>query len=829
MYSHKIKECECLAEKLSKQTKNVSKEVYNELLRSFAKLEQHSISLEIALQQCQEQMKNDTVSKQNESTVFLKEREQYFKIQDLKAQLQNKIIAISELKKLIKKIKGKTVDTKFDKPSVVRQPNALHILRPSIEYLRSKRPHRSISNKTKSITACNDSLKSKTSNVNAVCATSGKYVFNSNHDACVSKFIHDVNARTKKPKVVPITYDGKPQAAVDLVQRNITIKKVYYVEGLNHNLFLVGQFCDADLEVAFQKSTCFVRDLKGNDLLTSNHGSDLYTISLQETSSPTLICFLAKASPIQACKAKRSTFNTKTIPSLKGRLNLLHMDLCGPMRIESINGKKYILMKEKGNLCILIGYSTLSNGYRVFNKRTRFIVESIHINFDEIKELSKASDYDNSGPMPQLQKTYDHNRSKLETHDHNNEPSSSTLVPNVSPSEDVDTSSLQELDFLFSPLFEEYFTTGNPSVSKSFVLSDNSKHQDTQPTTEPVTPTTNVNVEENNNDQAADAQSDENEFYNIFSTPDELHQFDRLQVWELVDKPFGKTVIKLKWLYKTKKDEDQTVIDFEECFAPVARLEAVWIFVADAAHKSFLIYQMDVKTAFLNGPLKEEVYVAQPDGFIDPDHPEKFYRLRKALYGLKQASRAWYDELSNFLISKDFTKGTIDTTLFTIRYEEDIILVQIYAKYALEILKKHGMERCKSLGTPLATKLKLDADLSDADHVGCVDTRKLTYGGIQFPGDKLVSWMLKKQDCIVMSLAEAEYVALSASYAQVMWMRTQYKDYGFDYNKIPLTEYQLADMFTKALPQDRFEYLVRRIGMRCLTLAELEILANETA
>ncbi|GJS53175.1 retrovirus-related pol polyprotein from transposon TNT 1-94 [Tanacetum coccineum] len=159
----------------------------------------------------------------------------------------------------------------------------------------------------------------------------------------------------------------------------------------------------------------------------------------------------------------------------------------------------------------------------------------------------------------------------------------------------------------------------------------------------------------------------------IEAMQEELHQFDRLQVWELVDKPFGKNVIKLKWLWKNKKDEDQTVIhnkerivakgyaqeegiDFEESFAPVARLEAVRIFVAYAAHKSFPIYQMDVKTAFLNGPLKEEVYVAQPDGFVDPDHPEKVYRLRKALYGLKQAPRAWYDALLNFLMSKGFTK-----------------------------------------------------------------------------------------------------------------------------------------------------------------------------
>ncbi|GKC78657.1 retrovirus-related pol polyprotein from transposon TNT 1-94 [Tanacetum coccineum] len=173
----------------------------------------------------------------------------------------------------------------------------------------------------------------------------------------------------------------------DLVQGNITINRVCYVEGLNHNLFSVGQFCDVDLEVAFRKSTYFVRDLQGNDLLTGNRGSDLYTISLHETTSFTLICLMAKASPTQAwlwhrrlshlnfdyinllskkdvviglpklkyvkdqlcsscevSKEKISSFKTKTVPSSKGWLNLLHMDLCGPMRVASINRKKYILV-----------------------------------------------------------------------------------------------------------------------------------------------------------------------------------------------------------------------------------------------------------------------------------------------------------------------------------------------------------------------------------------------------------------------------------------------------------------------------------------------------
>nr|GFB61077.1 putative RNA-directed DNA polymerase [Tanacetum cinerariifolium] len=129
----------------------------------------------------------------------------------------------------------------------------------------------------------------------------------------------------------------------------------------------------------------------------------------------------------------------------------------------------------------------------------------------------------------------------------------------------------------------------------------------------------------------------------------------------------------MKWLWKNKRDEENTVIqnksclvakgyaqkeglDFEVTFAPVARLEAVRLFIAYAAHKSFTVYQMDVKTAFLYGPLKEEVYVNQHDGFVDPYHPDKVYPLKKALYGLKQAPRAWYDELSNFLVSKGFSK-----------------------------------------------------------------------------------------------------------------------------------------------------------------------------
>ncbi|GJR63228.1 retrovirus-related pol polyprotein from transposon TNT 1-94 [Tanacetum coccineum] len=225
----------------------------------------------------------------------------------------------------------------------------------------------------------------------------------------------------------------------------------------------------------------------------------------------------------------------------------------------------------------------------------------------------------------------------------------------------------------------------------------------------------------------------------------------------------------LKWPWKNKRDKKilsfatnlvlmakgyaqiyiYSLTTSEDSFTPVARLEVVRLFIAYAAHKSFIVYQMDVKTVFLYGPLKKEVYVNQPDGFVDPYHPNKVYRLKKALYGLKQVPRAWYDEPSNFLVSEGFSKGSIDPTLFITKHKEDILLVQIYvddiifgstnpklskrfgklmhskfdmsmmgelkfflgiqihqsphgifinqAKYAQEILKKHGMTSCDSI------------------------------------------------------------------------------------------------------------------------------------
>ncbi|GJS46041.1 retrovirus-related pol polyprotein from transposon TNT 1-94 [Tanacetum coccineum] len=195
-----------------------------------------------------------------------------------------------------------------------------------------------------------------------------------------------------------------------------------------------------------------------------------------------------------------------------------------------------------------------------------------------------------------------------------------------------------------------------------------------------------------------------------------------LQVWELVPCPDKVLLIKLKWIYKVKTDEFDGVlknkerlvaqgfrqeegINFEESFAPVARIEAIRIFIANAAHKNMTIYQMDVKMDLLNDELKEEVYVSQPEGFVDHDNPSHVYKLKKALYCLKQAPRTWYDMLSSFLISQHLSKGVVDPTLFTRQSGKYLLLVQIYVDDIIFASTNTAM--CNEFANQMTTKFKM--------------------------------------------------------------------------------------------------------------------------
>nr|GEY76288.1 copia protein [Tanacetum cinerariifolium] len=398
---------------------------------------------------------------------------------------------------------------------------------------------------------------------------------------------------------------------------------------------------------------------------------------------------------------------------------------------------------------------------------------------------------------------------------------------------------------------------------------------------------------------------------------DKIHKFDRLQVWELAPQPDCVMIIALKWIYKVKLDEYGDVlknkarlvakgyrqkegIDFEESFAPVSHIRAIRIFIANVASKNMIIYQMDVKTAFLNGELKEEVYVSQLEGFVDLDHPTYAYRLKKALYELKQAPRAWIDSCDpigtpmvyrlkldedplGIPVGQTRFRSIVGSLMYLTASRPDLVFVVcMCARYQASPTKKN-LEALKrdfrylrgtinwGLWYPKDTAMTLTA-YADANHAGCQDTRRSTSKSAQFLGDKLVSWSSKKQKSTAISTTEAEYIAMSGCCAQILWMRSQLTDYGFDFNKIPLycdnrnaialccnnvqhsrskqidirhhfiqervekgvvelyfvtTDYLLANIFTNALPRERFEFLLSRLGIKNMSLTTLKHLQEE--
>nr|GEV08529.1 hypothetical protein [Tanacetum cinerariifolium] len=718
--------------------------------------------------------------------------------------------------------------------------------------------------------------------------------------------------------------------------RNVTISRVYFVEGLGHNLFSVGQFCDSDLEVAFRQYTCFIRNLDGVDLLTGSRGNNLYTLSLKYMMASSPICLLSKASKTKswlwhhrlshlnfgainhlarqglvrglsklkfekdhlclACamgKSKKKSHKSKSEDTNQEKLYLLHMDLYGPMRVESVNGKKYILvvvddysrftwvkclrlkdetpdfiikflkmirvrlkvpvgishetsvarssqqnrvverrnrtlieaartmliyaqtplflwaeavatacytqnrsiirlrhektpyellhnklpdlsflhvfgalcyptnnsenlgkLKPKADIRMFIGYAPTKKALWIYNKHARRIVETIHVDFDELTAM--ASEQSSSGPTLNEMTPVIISSGLVQK-----SPSSTPYVP----------PSRNDWDLLFQPMFDELLNpppsvdpqapevialTADviPPVQAESIDSPSSTTVDKDapsPIKSHTTPET----------QSSDALT---QSCWIEAMQEELNEFERLEVWELVPRPDKVMVITLKWIYKVKLDElggilknkarlvargyrKENGINFEESFALVARLEAIRIFLAYAAHKNMVVYQMDVKTTFLNGNLREEVYVSQPNGFVDQNNPNHMYKLKKALCGLKQAPRVWYDMLSSFLISQDFSKGLVDPTLFICRNGNDLLLISqsprgIFinqSKYALESLKIYGFESCDPVDTPMVEKSKLDEDkegkaidpshfraFADADHAGCQDTHRST-------------------------------------------------------------------------------------------------------
>ncbi|GJZ01242.1 retrovirus-related pol polyprotein from transposon TNT 1-94 [Tanacetum coccineum] len=486
---------------------------------------------------------------------------------------------------------------------------------------------------------------------------------------------------------------------------------------------------------------------------------------------------------------------------------------------------------------IFVGYAPSRKGYRIYNKRTRRIMETIHVQFDELSEQM----------APALQSLSLHQGVVAPFPPVDNDPFVNVfaLEPSSKASSSEDLSSAESpyvtqtlhhlgkwskdhagIIIICNPLSVRYPPKNNwqsrclvvACINFCTVKSENQR-------------TSNCNNWKITGFSYAKMQ---------------IYEFDRLQVWELVPQLYCVMIIALKWIYKVKLDEYGDVlknkarlvakgyqqeegIDFEELFALVARIEAIRIFIANATSKNMTIYQMDVKTGFLNGELQEEVYVSQPEGFIDPDHLTHVYRLKKAFYSLKQAPRAWYDTLSRFLLDNKFSKGAGDPTLFTRKTGKHILLVQIYvddiifastdpkacaifsndmsSKFQMSMMGQMSffLDRLKLDEDPLGilvdhtrfrsmvgSLMYLTASRPDLVFVVCMcarfsqDTRRSTLGSAQFLGDKFVSWSSKKQKSTTISTTEAEYIAMSGCYAQILWMRSQLTDYVFAFIKIPL-------------------------------------------
>ncbi|GKB20489.1 retrovirus-related pol polyprotein from transposon TNT 1-94 [Tanacetum coccineum] len=712
---------------------------------------------------------------------------------------------------------------------------------------------------------------------------------------------------------------------------NVTISRVYYVEGLGHNLFSVGQFCDSNLEVAFRQHTCFIRNLEGVDLLTGSRGNNLYTLSLGDMMASSPICLLSKASKTKswlwhrrlshlnfgainhlarhglvrglpklkfekdhlcsACamgKSKKKPHKPKSEDTNQEKLYLLHMDLCGPLRVASVNGKKYILVivddysrftwvkclrsKDEAPDFIVkflkmikkvgishetsVARSPQQNG--VVERRNRTHIEVAHtmliyakdllflwaeavatacytqnhsiirihhgktpykLLHNKLPDLSffyvfgalcyPTNDSENLGKLqPKADIDFDelttmaseHSSSEPALHEMSPTIISSGLVPNSPPSTPFIPPSRSKWDLLFQPLFDELLThppcvdypapevitpihkvvapvpavsTGSPSSTN--VDQDAPSPSNSQTTLETQPPIIPNDVKEDNHDievahigndpyigiPIPEVHSDQSSSDIIYTIMHLDHQISEHNSKWTKDHPLENIIGELGKPVSTRLQlHEQALFCYYDSFLTAVEPKTY----KDALTQSYWIKAMQEE---LNELERLEVWELvprpdKPDGFVDLNNPNHVYKLKKALYGLKQAPRAWYDMLSSFLISQDFSKDSVDPTLFIRRQGKELLLVQIYvddiifaastpelcdlfdkimclkfkmsmmgkisfflglqisqsprgifinqSKYALESLKKYGFDSCDPVDTPMVEKSKLDED-----------------------------------------------------------------------------------------------------------------------
>nr|GEW86976.1 hypothetical protein [Tanacetum cinerariifolium] len=525
----------------------------------------------------------------------------------------------------------------------------------------------------------------------------------------------------------------------------------------------------------------------------------------------------------------------------------------------------------------------LNSRQRVFNRRTKKIMETMNMAFDELSAMA----FEQRNSKPRLQSMT--SRQISSGLDLTYAPSTITTQQPTEAAQahqvrQTSTTSTSITDTAPIPSNLSSRATNFPNSSQDVDgLKIQQQHAQQQGNQAPLQSKTVA-------DNVPNAIFDENSFVNPFATSSTSAAESSSSQYVDPSNMHTNMVIRNKSRLVMRGYHQEEGINFEESFAPVARMEAIGIFLAYVAHKSFTVFQMDVKTVFLHGTLKEDVYVCQPEGFINADHPSHVFKLKKALYRLKQAPRAWYDELSLFLLQIHFFKGTIDPTLFIRRFDNDILV----SNYMLEILKKYGMKSCDPIGTPMEIRDRLDLDQNgtpvdatkyrrmigalmyltssrpdivhatclcaryqakptekhlkevkrifrylqgtvntgfwyskdpgfeltgflDTDYAGCKDTFKSTFGGAQFLGEKLLMDYGFHYNKISIYCDLKSAIAISCN--PVQHSKTKHIAVRYHFIKehvekgtIELyfvkTDYQLADIFTKALPVDRFKYLV---------------------
>nr|GEY57731.1 retrovirus-related Pol polyprotein from transposon TNT 1-94 [Tanacetum cinerariifolium] len=817
------------------------------------------------------------------------------------------------------------------------------------------------------------------------CAKCKKCLISANHDECVRNYVNGKISRGKKQKAKVSFKETqmKYQPKVTKLKKVGTRKSLATTKPRKPRFLLrwspTGKMFDKTGKIVASSESEIQSDCSnGDNVCTSNTMEPKikrFTNSTSLLDRNDLVIGLPKfkyhkehiCPSCEQRKSKRASHPPKPVPNSRQRFHLLHMDLCGPMSIASISGKRKLdisFLHVFGALCYpkndredigKLGAKGLDLTYAPSTITTQQPSEGeLDLLFEAMYDdyIGQPSATARTVPPAQEPQVLQSSTASPIIADTAPIPTnSSSLATNIPiPSQDVDE--LNPNTMVDGNLFVNPFANPSTSVATASLSQQNvdpsnmhtfyqpyphefqwtKDHPLEQVIGEPSRPVLTRNQLRSDGDMCMYALSVSSiELKNvkeamtdpawIDSMQEELLQFKRLDVWVLVPAPDNISPHTLKWLFKNKHDEEQTVIrnkshlvvrgygqeegiDFEESFAPVARMEAIRIFLVYVAHKSFTVFQMDVKTAYLHGSLKEDNHFFK--GTIDPTLFIRRFQddilvvqvyVDDIIFG---STHPRYIQLFSDLLKSRFEMSMMGEMTFFLGLQVNQSPCGIFinqSKYMLEILNKYGMESCDPVGTPMEIKDKLDLDQNgtpvdatkyrsmigalmyltssrtdivhatclcaryqakptkkhlkevkrifcylrgtintglwytkdsgfeltgflDADYAGCKDTFMSTSGGAQFLGEKLVSWSSKKQDCTALSTAKVEYVSLSACCAQ------EHVEKGTIELYFVKTDYQLADIFTKALPTDRFNYLGRRLGMCSLSPMELERLAK---